>query len=338
MIQITDYIWLDAEGEFRSKTRTFNYQINTLNDIPNWNYDGSSTGQCHPDGNTEIILKPVYFIRDFLRNTKFTAFFVLCETYFTDGTPTPSNHRCKAKRLFELAKENMSKDLKPTFGLEQEYFMEYYLPATRGKHYCCPIKYNIYKEIQIAEEHYHLCLEGGIKISGINSEVAERQWEFQIGPCEGIEVADQLLLAKYLLKRVATKYGVEINFSPKPLKDANGSGCHINFSTVDTMQPGGLEHIHRYISNMEKNHQQDLTYYGEHNDLRLTGKNETSNYDNFTFGVGTRNTSVRIPNETFKNGFGYFEDRRPASNMDPYLGISTLFKNVVSPTESNVAV
>ena len=42
--------------------------------------------------------------------------------------------------------------------------------------------------------------------------------------------------------------------------------------------------------------------------------------DQFSFGVGNRAASFRIPTSTaHANGKGYVEDRRPASNIDPYL-------------------
>jgi glutamine synthetase len=66
--------------------------------------------------------------------------------------------------------------------------------------------------------------------------------------------------------------------------------------------------------------------YGKNNEKRLTGLYETSSYKEFSWGNGTRNTSVRIPNHVIKDGKGYFEDRRPAANMDPYLVTSTIFK------------
>ena len=58
----------------------------------------------------------------------------------------------------------------------------------------------------------------------------------------------------------------------------------------------------------------------------MTGKHETASYQRFTFGYGTRNTSIRIGNDTVKNNKGYFEDRRPASNMDPYIVTGILLK------------
>ena len=62
-----------------------------------------------------------------------------------------------------------------------------------------------------------------------------------------------------------------------------------------------------------------LELYGD-NSERLTGHHETSSRDVFSYGVGNRAASVRIPTSTAKdNGRGYIEDRRPASDIDPYV-------------------
>jgi len=52
--------------------------------------------------------------------------------------------------------------------------------------------------------------------------------------------------------------------------------------------------------------------------MRLTGKHETGSIDTFSYGVANRGSSIRIPRECAHKGYGYFEDRRPASNADPY--------------------
>ena len=49
------------------------------------------------------------------------------------------------------------------------------------------------------------------------------------------------------------------------------------------------------------------------------GRHETASIKEFSWGVANRGASVRVGNQTFKDGYGYMEDRRPASNMDPYL-------------------
>lgn len=58
--------------------------------------------------------------------------------------------------------------------------------------------------------------------------------------------------------------------------------------------------------------------YGD-NSKRLTGKHETSSREKFTSGVGDRSASVRIPTTTAAESKGYIEDRRPASDIDPYV-------------------
>lgn len=41
---IAEYIWIDGSGiTLRSKARTLDQKVNSLADIPEWNYDGSST-------------------------------------------------------------------------------------------------------------------------------------------------------------------------------------------------------------------------------------------------------------------------------------------------------
>ena len=40
------------------------------------------------------------------------------------------------------------------------------------------------------------CLYAGIKIAGINAEILPAQWEFQVGPTEGIDMGDDLWMAR----------------------------------------------------------------------------------------------------------------------------------------------
>ena len=70
---------------------------------------------------------------------------------------------------------------------------------------------------------------------------------------------------------------------------------------------------------------------GEDNKRRLTGLHETAGIEKFTYGVANRGCSARIPRMTEKEQKGYFEDRRPASNMDPYIVTAKVAETCVLP-------
>lgn len=169
------------------------------------------------------------------------------------------------------------------------------------------------------DAHYRTCLYAGLKISGTNAEVMPGQWEFQVGPCLAIEGGDHLWIARYLCGRVAEDFNISISFAPKLFKDWNGAGCHTNYSTKDMrLGNGGMEYIEGLLKKMATKHQLHLEFYGD-NSRRLTGHHETSNKEVFSYGVGNRAASCRIPTTTIAEKKGYVEDRRPASDMDPYV-------------------
>jgi len=332
-----EYVWLGGENEFRGKTRVLE-KILKLEEVPLWNYDGSSTKQAEGH-DSEVILHPVKIVKDpFVDGDNFI---VLCETRKPDGTPLENNHRVKAKEIFDK-----HLDEKPWFGLEQEYFLvnptiKYPVGFTKegkarpqGPYYCGVGVGNSYGREAVLK-HLRYCITAGLTISGINAEVAPGQWEFQIGPVVGIDAGDQLLLARYLLERVCEEFNLVVNYQPKLLQgDWNGSGCHTNFSTKN-MREGtegktGLEYIEEAIEKMAKNHHEDMKVYGDDNHLRMTGKHETASFDKFTHGKANRGASVRIGNDTYKNKKGYFEDRRPGSNINPYLVTSTIMNTIMN--------
>ena len=156
--------------------------------------------------------------------------------------------------------------------------------------------------------------------------MAPGQWEFQVC-ATGIDAADQLVILRYIVDRTLETYGWNMNIHPKPVSgDWNGSGCHTNFSTKPMREKGGYSIILDAIDKLSKNHLHHMENYGVDNRLRMTGLHETASYDTFSYGVANRGCSVRIPTSTERKQCGYFEDRRPASNMDPYVVTSLIFE------------
>jgi len=199
------------------------------------------------------------------------------------------------------------------------------VPAPQGPYYCGVGSQHVCCR-KLAEEHYLACLYAGLSVSGINAEVAPSQWEYQIGPVCGVQAADQLWVSRYILQRLAEEYHINISFKPKPLASPwNGSGLHTNFSTVETRAEGGLEKIHEYVHKLGQVHEAHIAVYGD-NSERLSGECETSDIHTFSCGYGNRGCSIRIPTAVLEAKRGYFEDRRPASDADPYLVTSALMK------------
>ena len=87
---------------------------------------------------------------------------------------------------------------------------------------------------------------------------------------------------------------------------------------------GAVKDIQFAIEKLGLKHKEHIAAYGEGNERRLTGRHETADINTFLWGVANRGASIRVGRDTEKEGKGYFEDRRPASNMDPYVVTSMI--------------
>jgi len=331
------YIWIDGTGEgLRCKDRTLEFIPKTPKELPVWNYDGSSTYQA--DGkNSDVYLHPVAIYKDPFRRGNHIL--VLCETYRFDGTPTATNKR---QSCLEVVNKCIKEE--PWFGIEQEYTLldmderpfgwpKMGFPGPQGPYYCGVGANKVFGR-EIVEAHYRACLYSGVKICGTNAEVMPAQWEYQVGPCLGISIADDIWMSRYLLHRISEEFGIVATLDPKPMTgDWNGAGAHTNVSTKTMRQPGGITAIQTAIDKLSKHHLRHIHAYDPHegkdNARRLTGKHETSSIHDFSSGVAHRGASIRIPRGVSDEGCGYFEDRRPASNCDPYSVVEAILKTII---------
>lgn len=343
MISQITYIWIDGAiptRTLRSKTRMIKHPKGdmTLDDIPEWNFDGSSTNQSSGQ-HSDLVLQPVRLVNDPVLGTN--NYLVLCEVMNPDSSPHTTNTRALLRTLLQQVA-----DQEPWVGFEQEYTLfegstplgwpKRGYPAPQGPFYCGVGADEVFGR-ELIEEHAEACMEAELMIYGVNAEVMPGQWEFQIGPrgipgepSDPLTISDHLWIARWLLYRLGEEHGITATLHPKPIKgDWNGAGNHTNFSTRAMRDPKtGMQTIHTAIKALEKRHKAHIAVYGAGLEQRLTGRHETANINTFSAGVGNRGASIRIPCSVEKQGCGYLEDRRPGANADPYEVSAVLLETI----------
>ena len=343
MITKLEYVWLDGympEPNLRSKVKVCDLDSWSVETLPEWSFDGSSTKQA--EGHfSDCILKPVRVYENPLNKGTIRSLFVLCEVMNPDGTPHETNTRAK------IGKEQ--EDL--WFGFEQEYtimkdgrplgFPDNGYPEPQGKYYCGVGNGQVHGR-EFVDKHMEYCIKANIDITGTNAEVLLGQWEYQVFSKGKLKAGDDLWMSRYILQQMSEDYGFKIEFHPKPVQgDWNGSGLHCNFSNDRMRNEGGEEYFKNIFRAFDVRHEQHIENYGSDNHLRLTGKHETQSIDKFSWGVSDRGSSIRVPLSTAKEWKGYVEDRRPASNGDPYKIVNVIsnsieFAEVLDKTNSNI--
>ena len=350
-MRTAEYIWLDGERptqQVRSKTRIVFVDEDVSLDpdaYPSWGYDGSSTYQAAGD-DSDLILQPVRVVRDPMRGGD--ARLVLCEVFSADGTAHETNTRAHLRNVLDAG----AASAEPWVGFEQEYtlfagdrplgFAGADEQRVQGPFYCGVGPDRVFGR-DFVEAHTTACLDAGLMLYGINAEVMPGQWEFQLGyrgksnECADVlNISDQLIIARWLLRRVGEEFGVEPRLDPKPAKgDWNGAGNHTNFSTASMRDPAtGMGAIRDAVQRLAERHDEHIAGYGHGLSDRLTGLHETCSIDEFRSGVADRGASIRVPRAVEIAGHGYLEDRRPGANSDPYVVCALLLETICDATSA----
>ena len=258
MITKLEYVWLDGykpEPNLRSKVKVCRLDSWSVERLPEWSFDGSSTKQA--EGHfSDCILKPVRVYENPLNKGTIRSLLVLCEVMNPDGTPHSTNTRAKIGEEQE--------DL--WFGFEQEYtimkdgrplgFPDNGYPEPQGKYYCGVGNGQVHGR-EFVDKHMEYCIKANIDITGTNAEVLLGQWEYQVFSKGKLKAGDDLWMSRYILQQMSEDYGFKIEFHPKPVQgDWNGSGLHCNFSNDRMRNEGGEE----YFKNIFRALMLDMNY------------------------------------------------------------------------------
>jgi len=269
-----------------------------------------------------------------------------CDILNPDGSPNSGDTRAVLKSTVELAKK-AGFDVFHT-GPELEYF---YFPLENGIPVPRASDKGGYFSMGGDDPNARLRLETqrelesiGIKTNYDHHEAAPGQHEIDLEHCDALEMADRVMLHRFMVKETARRHGLYATFMPKPLNGENGSGMHVHQSLVTRK---GDKDINMFFSNDNKSSvaahlSQTAEYYIagllKHVDEITAVLNQWVNsYKRLVPGfeapvyhsVGTRNRSalIRIPEyQPGKEAATRIELRSADPACNPYLTFALMLR------------
>ncbi len=298
------------------RLKSLNFVINSLEHLDDVlshgeRVDGSSLFSFIEAGSSDLYVIPRYstaFLNPF---EEVPTLDILCSYYTFEGKPLESAPEYMLKKAHDLFK----KETGFTFKALGE--LEYYLiadaeenamfPATdqKGYHESDPFtKFDF-----LRKEALQLISQCGGQVKYGHSEVGNfttgdyyyEQQEIEFLPCEVEEAADQLVIAKWIIRKLSDDYELNVSFAPKITVGKAGSGMHVHMlaekdgknllvdgntlsTTARTMIAGILEYADA------------LTAFGNTiptSYLRLVPHQEAPT--NICWGDRNRSTLIRVP-------------------------------------------
>jgi glutamine synthetase len=84
--------------------------------------------------------------------------------------------------------------------------------------------------------------QAGVPVEQFHPEYGINQFEMSLAPADPVAAADQVVLARILIGRVARRHGMRVSLSPVPFAGGAGSGAHQHFSLHGGALHGGALH------------------------------------------------------------------------------------------------
>ncbi len=309
-IQMINYRYVGADG----RLKTLNFSINNLRHLETIlsqgeRVDGSSLFRHIEAGSSDLYVVPRYrtaFLNPF---NEIPTLDILCSYYTKDGEPMTGAPEQVLRKAHQVLKTRTGFEFH-VMG-ELEYYVisprEDLFKATdqRGYHESTPfIKWEQFR----TEAMMAIAQAGGI-MKYSHSEVGNfviddleyEQNEIEFHPVIAEDAADQLVIAKWILRTLAYKYGVTITFAPKITTGKAGSGLHFHTKLVkdgkNMMLENGVlsEHARKAIAGY-LDLAPSLTAFGNTNPtsyFRLVPHQEAPT--NICWGDRNRSVLVRVP-------------------------------------------
>ena len=309
-IQMVNFMYPAGDG----RLKTLNFVINNLEYLDailtcGERVDGSSLFPFIEAGSSDLYVLPRFSTAFLDPFAQLPTLSMLCTYFNKDGQmleSSPENTLRKACKAFNdvtgMQFEAMG---------ELEYYViapdEGLFPATDQKGYHESAPYAKFNEFRTQCMAY--IAQAGGKIKYGHSEVGNftidglvyEQNEIEFLPTAAEDAADQLMIAKWIIRNLAYQYGYDITFAPKITTGKAGSGLHIHMRIVkdgvNQMLDGGtLSEVARKAIAGMMTLAPSITAFGNTNPtsyFRLVPHQEAPT--NICWGDRNRSVLVRVP-------------------------------------------
>jgi glutamine synthetase len=188
-------------------------------------------------------------------------------------------------------------------------------------------------------------IECGLDIEAQHHEVATGgQGEIDMRFKPLVEMADGVLMYKYIVKNVARRHGKTATFMPKPIFEDNGSGMHTHFSLWKDGEPlfagsgyAGLSDMAMHAIGGILQHAPALCAFT--NPTTNSYKRLVPGYEapvNLAYSRRNRSASVRIPVYSPSPKSKRLEFRCPDSSCNPYLAFSAILMAAIDGIQNKI--
>lgn len=199
--------------------------------------------------------------------------------------------------------------------------------------------------MHIRNEMTQLMIECGLDVECQHHEVATGgQAEIDMKFAPMVEIADKLLIYKYIVKNVAKKYGKSVTFMPKPMFSDNGSGMHTHFSFWKGGEPlfagngyAGLSETAMYAIGGLLKHAPSVLAFS--NPTTNSYKRLVPGFEapvNLAYSQRNRSASVRIPMYSQSPKAKRAEFRCPDPSCNPYLAFAAITMAAIDGIQNKI--
>ncbi|MFP4112103.1 MAG: glutamine synthetase family protein [Candidatus Woesearchaeota archaeon] len=334
------------------RLREFCVPVSEISDVINYgkSFEGGSVDglirmmdsdlRIKPDPKSLKIIPWTYIGSD--DNITWKEALIFGEIFTAEGEHYAGDTRHILKKILQKANETFNID-DFQIGLEPEFFIlkspirpecvdkgNYYLGGKNGE---------IRKEIQIylhemgirTESDYHgeSCSQHVIKLKHANAK----------------DMADNFMIYKYVVKKVARRFAYYATFMPKPFEDMGGSGLHVHQSLWSKNKNMIYDEKDRYkLSYLGKRYLAGILKYSK--EISLITNNWLNSYKRIKgnstapayaiWGRSNQSLYARIPDFAGRENAARIELRNPDSCTNPYLCFSAILSAGLQGVKDNL--